>query len=263
MKPANDIKNELEQAAPFLGRLDKVELYEVRPGYFESFTERIMQEVHICDGPELEMAALLKEVGKKEIYPAPSPLYFASFKEELLKTIHAEEVAAEMEYALPVLNRLGKKEIYAAPQGYFRDFPAKMLKLVAQKKVEPSNLFARNLTSLQVFFDHVFGSLAKPAYAFAAASCLGLVVCAGLVLNHRSDSQEDQIFAQMQQLPESEIRTYISGHPDEFDERTLLHDINNLDFARSNEKPARISTGLHNSLNSAQEDDSLNDDLLD
>ena len=220
---------ELQEIAPTLAKLDKAELYTVEQGYFEA------SYLRITDLVEKENATILHSVPKQELYTAPVPSYFETFSDRLMDKVHAEDVAEELSYALPILAQVKKKELYKAPATYFASFPASITKLVSKEPSEsPVAHWADTWNTLA---EAILDLIARPRYSFAMASVVGMIVCIGLVVNNKSMlSDEDKIFSQMQQISDADLHHYVAKHRDEFDERILLNNINNVDFGHS-DKP--------------------------
>lgn len=86
--------------------------------------------------------------------------------------------------------------------------------------------------------------LLRPGHAFSLTIILSAAVLIPTILSHSTLTPEEQIFGQMQQLPESEINQYMGKHRDDFDERTILQNINDIDFTHYFDKPENIPAHL-------------------
>jgi hypothetical protein len=263
VKLNNKILTELEEVAPTLAKLDKVNFYQVQEGYFENSQSKIAELVEKSAMQEDVLPSALSAIDKKQLYPAPAAVYFKSFSEALIAKVHAEEVEEELSYALPVLQHVPKKSLYKVPAAYFASFPEKIIKL-ATKKAPGSSLTHWGSVWSSVG-DVVFAFISRPRYSFAMASVVGMIVCIVLVTNTKTSAltEEDRIFAQMQQIPDADLHHYIDKNRDEFDERTILHNINDVEFTHYFDKPEQVTPHIENHAKGNANDEPTNDDILD
>ena len=261
MKPNNNILKELQEIAPTLAKLDKIDFYQVEEGYFENSKASILDIISIPHS-ETELSSLLSSIKKKELYSAPPLSYFGSFSDELIEKVRTEEVAEELSYALPILAHVTKKESYKVPSAYFASFPERILKLVKRESIESPVEHWSNVWS--EITEKILGLISRPGYAFAMASVVSAIVCTGLVFNTQNSlSSDEKIFAQMQQIPDADLHHYIDRHRDEFDERTILHNINDVDFTHYFDKPEQVTKHIENHARGTTDDEITNDDILD
>lgn len=256
MKPDKNIIKELQEIAPVLAALDRVDLYQVEDSYFGDSHLRIMEAVG------KEELRLLSSLPKQELYPAPMASYFDTFSDKLMAQVHAEEVAEELSYSLPVLQHVEKKELYRVPANYFAAFPKSITKLVSKESSESS--VARWAAVWNNIIEAALDFFARPRYAFAMASVVGMIVCIGLVANNKSGlSDEDKIFSQMQQISDADLHHYVAKHRDEFDERIILNNINNVDFTHYFDKPEQVTPHIEGHSQVRTDDEITNEDIVD
>ena len=259
MKPNNNIVNELQEVAPTLASLDRINFYQVEEGYFESSQVAIIESVEKTE----IVTATLSSIHKKELYPAPAPAYFDSFSENLIAKVHTEEVEEELAYALPVLQHIPKKQFYKVPVAYFAAFPERMVRLATKKA--PKSVLVHWENVWIGIGDLVFSFISRPRYSFAMASAVGMIVCIFLVTNTRTSSitDEDKIFAQMQQIPDADLHSYMNKHRDEFDERTILHNINDVEFTHDFDKPEQVTPHIESHAKGTPDDEAINNEIID
>lgn len=259
MKPNNNIINELQEVAPTLASLDRVNLYQVEEGYFESSQVAIIESVEKTE----IVTATLSSIHKKELYSAPASSYFESFSENLIAKVHSEEVEEELAYALPLLQHIPKKQFYKVPVAYFASFPERMVRLATKKAPKSVLLHWENIWIS--IGDVVFGFISRPRYSFAMSSVVGMIVCFVLVTNTKTSSisDEDKIFAQMQQIPDADLHSYMNKHRDEFDERTILHNINDVEFTHDFDKPEQVTPHIESHAKGTPDDEAINDEIID
>jgi hypothetical protein len=110
METRIDILNELKQISSFLVGMDKVNVFTVPPGYFDSVSETVM--------------ACLREEGRlfanaKDTLSLP-PNYFENLAETILNKIKAQETASEeIKDLSPLLSTIQNINVFEVPEGYF------------------------------------------------------------------------------------------------------------------------------------------------
>jgi len=259
----NNILKELQEIAPALAKLDKVNFYQVEDSYFENSSLRIAGLIEKPIEQTEALPSVLSSLNKKELYAIPATTYFESFSENLIAKVHAEEVAEELSYALPVLQYVPKKQFYKVPAAYFASFPERIAKLATKKAPQSTLTHLGNVWSH--LGDMVFGFISRPRYSFAMASMVGMIMCIVLVTNTKTSSlsEEDKIFAQLQQVPDADLHGYIDRHRDEFDERTILHNISDVEFTHYFDKPEQVTPHIESHAKGKASDETINEDVLD
>ena len=260
MKLDKHIEKEVQEIAPILSKLDKTNFYEVQEGYFAGSQTKIMEMIEESEA----VSPVLSAIPKKELYAAPAASYFGSFSENLIAKVHAEEVAEELSYALPIIQHVEKKETYKVPTAYFASFPEAITRLAKKESIEHSSPIDQWNSKWNELIQRILGLIARPRYSFAMASVVGMIVCIGLVVNTQNTLSEDEkIFAQMQQLPDADLHHYIDRHRDEFDEHIILHNINDVEFTHYSDKPEQVTPNMQSRTKGVSDDDISSDDILD
>ena len=263
MKLDKNIIKELQEIAPTLAKLDKVNFYQVAEGYFENSRTNILESLTKEHELSEELSPTLALLKKKQLYTAPQASFFESFSDRLINEVHAEDVEEELSYALPALQHLQKKELYNVPADYFASFPESMTHLAVYEVREHPATVEQISNRWSELTERLLGLIARPRYAFVMASVLSLIVCIGLVINAETLSNEDKIFAQMQQLSDADLHHYFGKHRDDFDERTILHNINNVDFTHYFDKPDQVIPQLKDQSKSAADEETITEDNID
>jgi hypothetical protein len=263
VKLNNNILKELQEIAPILAKLDKVNFYQVKDSYFEDSQVKIIELIEKQVVQTETLSPVLSSIVKKELYPAPASAYFESLSEKLIEKIQAEEVEEELSYALPVLQHIPKKQFYKVPVAYFASFPERIVRLATKKTADPSLAHWGNVWGR--LGDIAFDFISRPRYSFAMSSVVGMIVCVFLLTNTKTStlSEEDKIFAQMQQIPDADIHQYIDRHRDEFDERTILHNISDVEFTHYFDKPEQVTPHIESHAKGNRNNELTNDDILD
>ena len=261
MKPSKDILNELQAIAPALALLDKKNFYQVSNGYFEDSSVKIIE---LLEDDKVHAAnPVLASMKKTEFYNAPEG-YFASFTDSIIYQIHADEVIQELSYTAPHLAGLDKKELYAVPANYFAVFPMMVSSLAAQEAEAHDSAIEHEMSRWSLWVEKAYSIILRPRYSFALACIVATGVLVSVVLTHSTLTPEEKIFAQMQQIPDNELHHYLSRHRDDFDERTILYHINDIDFTHYFDKPENVPAHLKGNIKMIPDNfDNINEDIID
>jgi hypothetical protein len=260
VKPSKDISNELREIAPTLSKLNKKNFYEVSDAYFEESSVKIIELVDDIQAHAIDLPPVLASIEKSDLYKVPHG-YFASFSDQVAAKIHAIEVAEELVSTAPMLSAMEKKEPYAVPANYFSVFPMIAAKLAAKDSELHDSPIEHEISRWSIVFERIWSLVSRPAYTFSMACMVATVVVVGVVFSHSTLTPEEKIFAQMQQMPESELQRYIGKHRDDFDERTILHNINGIEFTHYFDKPENIPAHLKNGGTEVPEN--ISEDIID
>ncbi|MCW3125323.1 MAG: hypothetical protein JWO03_981 [Bacteroidetes bacterium] len=259
MKPSKDILNELREIAPVLARLDRKNFYQVSEGYFAESTVKIVERAEDVKAHAIDLPPVLASMQKLEIYKIHEG-YFALFSDDLMAKIHAEEVAEELSLAAPLMAGLSKTELQKVPANYFSVFPMMVTKLAAKEEIEHMPI-GHEISRWSFWMTNVFERVLRPRYSLAMAFTVAIVVVVGIVFSHSTLTPEEKIFAQMQQIPESELQNYMGKHRDDFDEHTILHNINDIEFTHYFDKPENMPSHLKN--NNQELPDNISEEIID
>ena len=263
MKASKDILNELREIAPALSGLDKKNFYTVSEGYFEESGQKIMMLAVDVQLHGIDLPPVLASIKKKQLHSAPEG-YFSSFTDNVIGQIQSEEVAEELTYTAPLLVGLEKKEAYSVPANYIADFPANIYKVAAREAAAHDTLIEHEISVWSIWIERILTVVSRPKYSFAMACMVAIVVMISVVYSHSTLTPEEKIFAQMQQVPDSELHHYIGKHRDEFDERTILYHINDIEFSHYFDKPENVPAHLKGAINTGPDNiDNLNEDVID
>ncbi len=243
MKPSLDISNELLGIAPTLAELDKTNFYQVPEGYFDESGEHMLAIVE-DRFIEISLPPVLASLPRVVSHPAVPQGYFEAFEDNLLNTIHADEVKEELAYSAPALLHASKKPLYDVPAGYFSSLPDTLVALAVHESREHNSALKEKVGQWGIWMERIWTAIWKPSHALAFACILSGAVLISTGISHSTLTPEEKIFAQMQQLPEMEINLYMGKHRDDFDERTILQNINDIDFTHYFDKPENIPAHL-------------------
>jgi hypothetical protein len=169
MNNSTEIQNELQSLSPLLAGMDKVNVFTVPEGYFESISPTVfacitegennlssvekntvglpdgyfdslagsvLDKIKTLENPAEELKSIstvLASASKENIFKIPQG-YFDSFPGSVLNKIEAPENPAEELKALStVVASASKESVFEIPQGYFEQLPQSIL-----QKVKPA-----------------------------------------------------------------------------------------------------------------------------
>jgi hypothetical protein len=163
METKIDILNELAAISPMISAINKINVFTVPPGYFESVCETVMiclREINIDANTSIEESA---DIPKG---------YFDGLATTILEKIKTNESASEeIKYLSPLLFDLQKTNVFPAPTGYFNNLHADVIERIqinldetASKEISPflQGLKDKNVFGLpEGYFDGLADSVIK------------------------------------------------------------------------------------------------------
>lgn len=243
MKASIDISKELLGIAPTLAELGKKDFYQVPEGYFAESGEHIMaivEDKYI----EVSLPPVLASLPRIVSHPAVPASYFIDLQDNVVSAMYAGEVKEELSYSAPALIDLSKTMMYSVPAGYFASLPDTLVALAEHESREHNSELEEKVSQWSTWMERIWSAVLRPGHAVAFTCILAAAVLVTTGTSHSTLTPEEKIFAQMQQLPESDISQYMGKHRDDFDERAILQNINDIDFTHYFDKPENIPAHL-------------------
>jgi len=112
METKNDLLNELESLSPLIAAMDKVNVFTVPPGYFDSLSYTVLACVNEEQDPTANHSATINSTIPEG--------YFDQLATSILDKIKNEKTAKEeIETLSPTLSGLQYKKVFEVPTGYF------------------------------------------------------------------------------------------------------------------------------------------------
>jgi hypothetical protein len=162
MENSVDILNELKQISPLVGGIEKLNVFTVPAGYFESLDRAVLMNI------KAEMASLS---GSPESLMQVPQGYFESLADNILNRIKAENNAAtELKELSPMLYSIQNENVFTVPQGYFESLPGEILAKVKPQQAKLVSMQKRTVTTiLKYAVAAVFtGVMALGVYQFSS-----------------------------------------------------------------------------------------------
>ena len=220
METRENILKELNEIAPRLASLQKVNAYNVPENYFIDFKNIMLEQVKLVDvKQELQvLAPTLLKLEKPANAEAPA-VYFSDFKSRILDKVRADEVAKELATVAPRLSAIEKINILEAPANYFNAFPERVLRDIQanQQTVVPDS--RSWMDSLNEFLDGIISVVFKPKYATAFAGMATMVVISMLMFV--KVQQCDDLECKFAQLSTEDINNYLDNKSDAYSDEVF------------------------------------------
>lgn len=138
MENRTDILNELREISPTLAAIEKVNIFSVPGGYFESLSADILLGIHTESG--------LPELASPEPFAQVPEGYFEQLAGSILNKIKAQESEAD---SLPVvLTGIQSKNIFEVPEGYFESLTGSILSNIKTTETDDAAAEIRALSPM-------------------------------------------------------------------------------------------------------------------
>lgn len=138
MENRTDILNELREISETLAVMEKVNVFTVPEGYFESLPTDILLGIHTESG-------ILNQVSTEQSAPVPEG-YFENLAGSILGKIKAQE--SETDTLPVVLTGIQSKSIFEVPEGYFETLAGSILANIKTAETDDAAAEIRALSPL-------------------------------------------------------------------------------------------------------------------
>jgi hypothetical protein len=130
MKPAPAILNELKELSPLLAEMDRVNVFTVPGGYFESL------EILLMAGIDAPGTRLEQNIGMPANQSVPEG-YFDGLADSILAKVKALELSStdEIRELSPALAGMQHKNVFTVPVGYFDAFAGTLAVQLSTKEL--------------------------------------------------------------------------------------------------------------------------------
>lgn len=204
MEAKTDILNELRSISPLLAGMEKVNVFKVPEGYFNSISETVLACLGEDAGPANKLnqdknqsagvpegyfdnladailgkikgsetasteisnlSPILHAIQTKNVFDVPDG-YFDNVGRFLLDKIKTDEAKIELKELSPLLYDLREKAVLEVPEGYFESLGETVLKKVKTPKAKVFSIYRRNLFIKYAIAAMMTGVLAFGIYKF-------------------------------------------------------------------------------------------------
>jgi len=169
METNNDLLNELESLSPLIAAMDKVNVFTVPPGYFDSLSYTLLACINDEQNPTTNHSAIINSTIPEG--------YFDQLASSILDKIKNEQTAQEETASLsPLLSGLQHHQVFEVPKGYFEQLTID-IKSIENNSSDESEELSPVLKSLQRvnvfevpagYFENFSKSILKKAKASSA-----------------------------------------------------------------------------------------------
>jgi len=170
METKNDLLNELESLSPLIAAMDKVNVFTVPPGYFDSLSYTVLACVNEEQDPTANHSATINSTIPEG--------YFDQLATSILDKIKNEKTAKEETEALsPLLSSLQHHQVFEVPTGYFDQLTIDIKNSIQDNSTDELTELSPELQKLQRvnvfevptgYFENLSNSILKKAKAPSA-----------------------------------------------------------------------------------------------
>ena len=147
MESRIDILNELKTLSPVLAGIEKLNVFTVPAGYFETLGQDVLLAV------KEEGGSLLNTITGQTAMEVPQG-YFENLAGNILNKIKEQDTAAaELKDLSPVLHSMQSNNVFTTPQGYFENLAGNIL-----NKIKEQNTAAAELNELSPLLQSIKGT---------------------------------------------------------------------------------------------------------
>jgi len=171
METNNDLLNELELLSPLISAMDKVNVFTVPAGYFDSLSYTVLACINKAQNPITNHSVIINSTIPEG--------YFDQLASSILDKIKNEQTAKEETASLsPLLSSLQHHQVFEAPKGYFEQLTIDIKKSIENtsyddelKKLSPVLQSVQTVNVFEVptgYFENLSNSILKKAKAPSA-----------------------------------------------------------------------------------------------
>lgn len=226
METKTDILNELKYLSPLIAGLDKVNVYTVPPGYFDSVPATLLaclaEENNSINLPENNQSSAVPDG------------YFDQLAGSILDKIRQDEKASgETRELSPLLFSLQNKQVFEVPDGYFENLSGFIAAKIKSSTAKVISIHKRNLFIKYAVAAMMTGIVALGVYRFtdktdSSLSIENTVVNLDASIEKGKNMNDKQFNETLGNLSETDIAKYLETNGDIADVAVLR---NNLDVS--------------------------------
>jgi hypothetical protein len=203
--------------------MEKVNVFTVPEGYFDTIHTTILATVNIDEG------GILPSLSKQPAFDVPAG-YFESLAGNILAKIKSEQNQAdELKGLSPLLYSIQNENVFSVPNGYFDGLADSIM---SKLKPRPAKIVPMR-SSYNIFkyaaAASVIGIMALGMYKFNGAAKSDGVVTASLLspsIQQGTSMNNAQFDATLNDLSTAEITNYLVKHNDEADVAAITSGLN-------------------------------------
>jgi hypothetical protein len=261
MEISKEILNELKELGPVLAGAQKVNVFTVPNGYFESLAEDILVGVKVQEGslfnsisspstalqvPQGYFEALagnilnkikeeesvvtelkglspaLHSIESKNVFTVPQG-YFESLHDVIVSKINKKETAIELKDLSPVLYSIKDKNVYTVPGNYFETLPDKIVNAVKPQQTKVVTMRKRTAVILKYAVAAIFtGVIALGVYKFTGDKTgVDAVIAEG-----KQIARENKFDEELAKVTDTDIVKYLEDNGSDVDAALVANSIN-------------------------------------
>lgn len=221
-----DILNELNAISPIIAGMEKVNVFTVPAGYFESLEANILMAVK-------DEGAMLSNIPALPLNDVPRG-YFDSLADNILNKVKGmDDVEEELKELSPFLHNLPQQNVFTVPDGYFDSLPDIILNAVTPQQAKVVTMRKRTVTTfIKYAVAAIFtGAMALGLYQFTGNRTTTKTALPGYVVDGQKIKNVDEEIAK---VSDDDIIKYLQANGENIDAQAVA-----TNMVNENELPSQ------------------------
>lgn len=208
METRIDILNELKELSPLIAGLEKVNIFTVPVGYFDSVSGDIIASL------QEENSSLINSVSGQPTFDVPSG-YFDGLADTVLAKIKAGQ--NELRELSPMLYSIQNENVFEVPSGYFESLPAAILAKLAPQQAKVVTMRKRSFSFMKYAVAAAFtGVMALGVFKFTGSTKETVVVDPAVAEGTRI-ANENRFDEELAKVTDADIVKYLEANSSNVD----------------------------------------------
>lgn len=200
MESTNDILNELKELSPVIAGMEKVNVFSMPRGYFESLAADIMTGIENEKGVWFNTSS----VSRPDDLPQG---YFENLADTILVRIKTENASDELGTLSPMLYSIQNENVFEVPQGYFESLSEEVM-----NKVQPQQKVVVMKRRTTTFFKYAVAAAFTGVMALGVFKFTGPSAKAELPDYVKAGLKIENVDQEMSKISDDEIVKYLEAN---------------------------------------------------
>ena len=231
-----DILMAVKDEGAMLSNIPALPLNDVPRGYFDSLADNILNKIKGMDDVEEELKELspfLHNLPQQNVFTVPDG-YFESFASTVLSKVNrVENTDEELSVLSPRLLTVKNKNVFAVPDGYFDSLPGIILNAVTPQQAKVVTMRKRTVTTfIKYAVAAIFtGAMALGLYQFTGNRATTKTALPGYVVDGQKIKNVDEEIAK---VSDDDIIKYLQANGENIDAQAVA-----TNMVNENELPSQ------------------------
>ena len=212
METRIDILNELKELSPLIAGMEKVNIFTIPVGYFDTVPGDIIASLRE------ENSSLINSVSGHPTFDVPSG-YFDNLADTILAKLKTgqNEWAGELREMSPMLYSIQNENVFEVPAGYFESLPGIMLEKLVPQQAKVVTIRRRSFSFMKYAVAAAFtGIMALGVFKFTG-STKETVVVDPVVAEGTRIANENRFDEELAKITDADIVKYLEANSSNVD----------------------------------------------